>query len=82
MEHMLEDFRKIFCKHVDVEPEEVTLDARLVEDLDVNSYDLVCMIEELNNAFGITVDAHRACGLITVKEALEYFSSLKDTKKA
>lgn len=41
MELMLEDFRKIFCKHVDVEPEEVTPEARLVEDLDVNSYDLV-----------------------------------------
>ena len=58
MELMLEDFRKIFCKHVDVEPEEV---------------------EELNRTFGITVDAHRACGLITVKDALEYFSSLKDS---
>ena len=32
MELMLEDFRKIFCKHVDVEPEEVTPEARLVED--------------------------------------------------
>ena len=79
MELMLEDFRKIFCKHVDVEPEEVTPEARLVEDLDVNSYDLVCMVEELNRTSGITVDAHRACGLITVKDALEYFSSLKDS---
>lgn len=78
MEEMFEKLKEIICHYVEVEPEEITLEARFVEDLDLNSYDLMCMIGEIEEDFQIEVDEQKAAKLLTVQDAVTYFSSLRN----
>ena len=41
---MLEQFREMICQYVDVAPEKVTEDARFMEDLGFNSYDVMRLV--------------------------------------
>lgn len=77
MEEMFEKMKEIICHYVEADPAEITMDSRFVEDLDLNSYDLMCMIGEIEDVFSISVDEQKASKLLTVRDALEYFSSLR-----
>lgn len=74
---MLEQLKEIICHYVEVDPAEITPESRFVEDLNLNSYDLMCMIGEIEDVFEITVDEQKASKLMTVQDAITYFSSLR-----
>lgn len=80
MDEMLESMKEIICHYVEADPNEITTESRFVEDLDLNSYDLMCMIGEIEDAFSITVDEQKAAKLLTVQDAITYFSSLRAGK--
>lgn len=77
MDEMLQSMKEIICHYVEVDPDEITPESRFVEDLDLNSYDLMCMIGEIEDAFSIEVDEQKAAKLLTVQDAITYFSSLR-----
>lgn len=80
MEDLFEKMKEIICHYVDVKPEEILPTSRFVEDLDVNSYDLMCMIGEIEDTFAITVDEQKASKLLTVQNAVDYFHMLREKK--
>lgn len=75
---MINDLRKIICEYVDVKPEQVTEDARFIEDLGFNSYDFMSMVGEIEEQFDIEVDEREVVNVKTVQDAIEYIKSLQD----
>ena len=53
---MIEKMREIICNYVEVSPEQITEDSNLVDDLGLSSYDFICVLGDLENELGVTVD--------------------------
>lgn len=74
---MLEKLKEIMVQYVDVDPETITPDARLIEDLGFNSFDFMSLLGELEQTFEITVDEGEVADIHTVGEVIEYIEKLK-----
>lgn len=74
---MLEQMREIILQYVEAKPEDITLEARFIEDLHFNSYDFMSLLGELEERLGVTVDEQEVLELHTVGDAIEYLEKLK-----
>ena len=75
---MLEKMKEIICNYVEVTPDEITESSRFIEDLNMNSYDFMCFLGDLETEFGITVDENDILNIRTVGEAINYLETLKN----
>ena len=75
---MLEQLKDIICEYVDVKPEQITEEARFMEDLGFNSYDFMSMVGEVEEAFDIEVEEREVVNIKTVKDAMEYIQSIME----
>lgn len=73
---MLEELREIICQYVDVDADKITEDARFMEDLGFNSYDFMSLVGEVEEKYDIEVDEREVVQIKTVKDAMDYISSL------
>ncbi len=73
---MLEELREIICQYVDVDAEKITEDARFMEDLGFNSYDFMSLVGEVEEKYDIEVEEREVVQIKTVKDAMDYISSL------
>lgn len=74
---MLEKLREIICEYVDVKLEQVTEEARFIEDLGFNSYDFMSMVGEIEEEFDVEVEEREVVNVKTVGDAIEYIQSLQ-----
>lgn len=74
---MLEKIKELIVNYVEVNPDEITTESRFIDDLGLNSYDFMCMLGDVEDAFGIAVDEAEIVNIRTVGEAIAYFESLK-----
>lgn len=74
---MLEKMKELIVQYVEVDPEMITEDARLIEDLHFNSYDFMSMLGELEETFDVTVDEQEMTNIRTVGEVIAYLESLQ-----
>lgn len=75
---MLKKIKSIIVEYVDVEIEQITPEARFIEDLHFNSYDFMSFLGELEETLDITVDEEEIINLHTVGEAISYIESLQN----
>ena len=73
-EELYEQLKEMICEFVEVDEEKITMDARLIEDLGFNSYDLMCLVGEMEERLDIEVDEKDVVDLHTVQEILNYVS--------
>ncbi len=66
----------ILVEMFELEPSEVTLDARLYEDLDIDSIDAVDLIVRLKTFTEANVDPERAKGVRTVRDVVDLLDDL------
>lgn len=66
--------RRIICERQDKKPEEVTLEARFIEDLGCDSLDVTELLMSLEEEFNIDID-DEANQIETVGDAIKYISS-------
>ncbi len=71
-EAIFSDLKEIIVEQLAVDPEEVTMEASFVEDLNADSLDLVELIMEIEEKFGIQVPDEVAEKIVTVSDAVEY----------
>ncbi len=71
-EEALERVRSILVEQLGVDEEQVTDDASFQGDLDADSLDLVELIMELEDQFGIKISDEDAQKIATVGEAVDY----------
>ena len=73
---MLEELKEIICQYVDVDADKITEDARFMEDLGFNSYDFMSLVGEVEEKYDIEVEEREVVQIKTVKDAIDYISSL------
>ena len=73
---MLEQLKDIICEYVDVKPEQITEEARFMEDLGFTSFDFMSMLGEVEDVFDVEIVEEEAADIRTVKEALDYLEKL------
>lgn len=74
---MFEHLKELIVNYVEVNPEEITLESRFIDDLGFNSYDFMSLLGDLETEFDITVDENEVVNLHTVGEAIAYLENLK-----
>ena len=74
---MLEQMRELILQYVEAKPEDITPEARFIEDLHFNSYDFMSLLGELEDTLGVTVDEQEVLELRTVGDAIAYLEKLK-----
>ena len=74
-EEALERVRSILVQQLGVDEEQVTEDASFQGDLDADSLDLVELIMELEDQFGLKISDEDAQKIATVGEAVDYVTT-------
>lgn len=74
---MLEELKELIRNYVEVEDDEITLDARFSEDLGFNSYDFMCMLGDIEDEMDIEVDEEEAGRCKKVADLVEYLEENK-----
>ena len=69
-----EAVRRIICARLQRKPEEVTLEARIIDDLGASSLDMFDLLTDLEEEFKIDID-DEANQIETVADAIKYIQS-------
>ena len=73
---MFEQVRSILAKQFELDPETVTLDTNLIDDIGADSLDVVELIMSLEERYGISISDTDAAELYTVRRIVEYLEKL------
>jgi len=74
---MFEKIQRIISEELDVDMEQVTKDADILDDLGADSLDVVELIMALEDAFDISVDDAQAQKLKTVGDVVTYIERIE-----
>jgi acyl carrier protein len=77
-----EKVKSIISEQLGVKPEEVTPEAKFIDDLGADSLDTVELVMALEEEFGIEIPDEEAEKLITVGDALRYIETKAGQKSA
>ena len=71
-----EKLRKLLAEQLNMAPEKITLESRIIDDLGADSLDVVEMLMVLEDEFNITVNDDESVNLKTVGDIVNLISSL------
>jgi acyl carrier protein len=69
---VLELVRSHLASELEVEPDHIEEGTRFKEDLDADSLDLVTLVMELEDRYGVRIPDEEAARIATVGQALDY----------
>lgn len=75
-----EEMKKIVAETMDCDPEKVTLETRLIEDLEADSLDAMELNMAFEDAFGVSISDEELVNLKTVGDIYQAISALVQTK--
>ena len=76
---IFENVRDALAQQFEVDPETITMDTSLIDDLGADSLDVVELIMSLEDLFGISISDDDAAQLTTVRKIVDYLEKLKST---
>ena len=71
-----ETVKAMIAEQLRADPSKITEDSRLVEDLNADSANIMVMIMDLEDRFGITVEDDQIMKLQTIGDVVRYIDSL------
>ena len=74
---IFENVRDALAQQFEVDPESITLDTSLIDDLGADSLDVVELIMSLEDMYGISITDEDAAQLYTVRKIVEYLEKLQ-----
>jgi acyl carrier protein len=77
-EEVFEQVREILVERLDVKEDDVNIGAHLRDDLEADSLDLVELIMDLEERFGVKISDEEAQSITTVGEAVDFISERAD----
>ena len=69
--------REALAKQFELDPESITLDTNLIDDLGADSLDVVELIMSLEDEFGVSISGEDAAQLYTVGRIVDYLENLR-----
>lgn len=75
---MLEFIRNTIIEYVEIDPSQITPETRFIDDLNLNSYELISIIGNLESEYGISIPDHELHNLLTVADLMEYLKDKVD----
>ena len=78
-EEILKDVQEIAQDELDVEPEKITMDTNIKEDLDADSLDLFEILNELEDKYDIELDADDS--IQTISQLVDFVKDQMDQQK-
>ena len=72
-----EKVRSALAKQFEIDPETITAETNLIDDLGADSLDVVELIMSLEDEFGIAISDEDAAQLYTVGRIVEYLEKLQ-----
>lgn len=75
---MFEKLVDIICNYVEVEPSDVQMESRFMEDLGFTSFDFMSMLGELEDEFDVEINQQEVSDIRTVEEAVIYLEKLSN----
>ncbi len=73
---VFEKLRQILADQLEIDPETITMDTDIVEDLQADSLDFVEMITSAEDEFNIVVTDEKVGDFRTVRQVVEYLETL------
>jgi acyl carrier protein len=77
-EEVFQQVREILVERLDVKEDDVNLGAHLRDDLEADSLDLVELIMDLEERFGVKISDEEAQSITTVGEAVDFIAERAD----
>lgn len=74
---IFEKVRDALATQFELDPETITMDTNLLDDLGADSLDVVELIMELEDEFGVTISDEAAAELYTVGRIVDYLEKLQ-----
>lgn len=74
---MFEKVKSVLAQQFDLDPESITMDTNLIDDLGADSLDVVELIMSLEDEFGIAISDNDAAQLYTVGRIVDYLEKLQ-----
>ena len=74
---MFEKVKSILAQQFELDPESITMDTNLIDDLGADSLDVVELIMSLEAEFGIAISDNDAAQLYTVGRIVDYLETLQ-----
>ncbi len=72
---IFEKIKKLIAEQLDVEEDEITMEASFQDDLDADSLDVVELIMAIEDEFDIEIPDEEAEKISTVKDAVDYIQN-------
>ncbi len=73
---MFEKVQKVIAEQLEIDPETITLDTNIYDDLGADSLDAVELVMSLEDEYGITIPDEAANDLVTVGKIVEYLEKV------
>ena len=74
---MFEKVKSILAQQFELDPESITMDTNLIDDLGADSLDVVELIMSHEDEFGIAISDNDAAQLYTVGRIVDYLEKLQ-----
>ena len=74
---VFENVKKALAKQFELDPETITMDTNLIDDIGADSLDVVELVMELEDTFGISISDEDAAELYTVRRIVDYLEKLR-----
>ena len=74
---LFETVKENLAKQFEIDPETITMDTNLIDDLGADSLDVVELIMSLEDSFGITISDDDAAKLTTVGAIVDYLDKIR-----
>ena len=72
-----EQIRDVLAKQFEIDPESITMETNLIDDIGADSLDVVELIMSLEDNYGIAISDEDAAELYTVRRIVEYLEKLQ-----
>lgn len=74
---IFEQVRDALAQQFEVEPDTITMETNLIDDLGADSLDVVELIMSLEDLFGVSITDEDAAQLYTVRRIVDYLEKLR-----
>lgn len=74
---IFEKIRDVLAQQFEIDPETISMDTNLIDDLGADSLDIVELIMSVEDEFGIAIPDENAANLVTVAKIVDYLEKLQ-----